>query len=71
MDPISDRFAASDLDESGDPKYYGFLAANGNWYIMESSDSAGTFRYCYGESGYSAAWTGRAGLTYGLFSVIF
>jgi hypothetical protein len=71
VDPISLYFNVSDTDDAGDTKYYGFLRANGNWYIMREVTSAKTFRYCQGESGYTTAWTGRAGLTFDYFDVVF
>ncbi len=65
------HYQASDIDESGDPAYYGFLDKDGNWYIMEANAGSGTYRYEKGSSGYAAAWTGKAGLTYGYFDAEF
>ncbi len=64
-------YAISDQDESGDPKYYGFLSSDGHWYIMEENAANNTFRYCNGTpGGYAAAWTARASETYSYFSAI-
>ena len=59
----TDAFHINDSDESGDPKYYGYSAEDGSFYILEITGGS-QFRYCYGFSGYSDAWTGRASLTY-------
>jgi len=66
-----DYYKVSDIDESGDPAYYGFLDINGNWFIMEYNTSAGTCRYFKGTSAYTTNWTGRALLEYGYFDVVF
>ena len=64
-----DSYVASDIDESGATKYYGFLSRSGAWYIQEVTDT--TIRYAKGVSGYVAGFTGRAGLTYDYFDVVF
>ena len=64
-------YQPSDIDSTSDPKYYGFLAADGSWYIMEENTAEGTYRYVRGTSGYAAAWTARATNTYVLFSALF
>lgn len=69
-DPLA-KYKISDTDSASDPKYYGNVAADGSWYIMKETTSAGTYRYCKGASSYSTNWTGRAGLTYDYFDVIF
>jgi hypothetical protein len=65
-----DEYQSSDIDESADPKYYGFLRADGHWYIIQNNSAAGTFRYVSGATDYIISWTGRAGLTYGYFDSI-
>jgi hypothetical protein len=60
-------FQVSDIDQSGDPKYYGYLAINGEWYIMENTSDT-QFRFAHGYSGYATAWTNRATQTYTLIS---
>lgn len=64
------EYHINDTDDAAIPKYYGFEDKGGNWYIMRESP-LGAFRYTKGSGGYSASWTGRAGLTYDYFSVIF
>jgi len=63
-------YKVSDVDEAGNPKYYGFIRADGGWYVMQNTGGT-TFRYAAGGSGYAAAWTGRAALSYGYFDSIF
>lgn len=65
------HYHPSDEDESGDPRYYGFLDKDGNWYIMEHNVGNGTYRYASGSSNYSTNWTGKAGLSYNYFSTEF
>ena len=57
------EFLVHDIDESGDPKYYGFAAPDGGFIVMEvTNDTA--YRYYIGRGTYEAAWTGRAALSY-------
>lgn len=69
-DPLT-KYKISDNDSTSDPKYYGFIAIDGSWYIMKETTSAGTYRYAKGASSYTTNWTGRAGLTYDYFDVVF
>jgi hypothetical protein len=64
-------YRISDMDDAGDPAYYGFEDKDGNWYIMEYSIGASTFRYAKGTSGYAAGWAGRGALSYALFETTF
>jgi len=64
-------YKISDFDDSGDPSYFGFVAADGSWYIMRFSASSLAIRYCRGASGYTTAWGSRTSQTYGYFSEIF
>lgn len=65
-DPVANYYAV-DLDEAGNPKYYGFMNSNGYWYIMKLTN-AGAVRYSTTSNNktdsYPTAWTNRAGLTY-------
>lgn len=64
------HFEISDEDSASDPRYYGWLAANGAWIIMEWNVAAGTYRYKAGNGLYTANWTARAGLTYVYYNQI-
>lgn len=65
-----DKYQISDVDESADPKYYGFLEVSGKWYIMRNTSDQ-SFRYVTGDSGYVLNWTNRASLAYDYFDVAF
>ena len=66
-------YEITDVDDDASPNYYGYVDAEGNWYIMKEVVSAGanTYRYASGTSGYTTAWTGRAGLSYNYYDVEF
>lgn len=65
----TDGYRISQLDDSS-PAYYGFTEKGGAWFIMKE-DSSGNYRYVKGASDFSTNWTGRAGLTYDYYDVIF
>ena len=73
-DPLI-RFRASDVDDAADTKYYGFLAPNGDWYILREDSVAKTYRYFRGRGNYgtavTGAWATRAALSYDYLDVIF
>ena len=65
------HFEISDEKEkAGDSTilYYGYVAENGAWIIMENDTDEGTYRYKIGTSLYAANWTARETHTYGLFN---
>ena len=61
-------FYVSDMDEASDPRYYGLLNDHGSYIIIQQTISTGAVRYNRGQSNYSTAWTGRAGLSYAVFN---
>ena len=63
---ILSTYKITDIDDTG---YYGYLKADGSWYIMQ--ENSGAYRYIKGDSDYSTAWTGRAGLSYDYFNQVF
>lgn len=67
----SGGYSISDIDDSADPAYYGFLSADGSWYILRETSSTGAYRYAKGTTDYSTNWTNRATLTYDLYDVTF
>jgi hypothetical protein len=69
--PDLSEYKISDVDESSDPKYYGFVDAEGAWYILEANETLGTYRYFKGTTDYATNWTGRALLVYGYFNAVF
>lgn len=62
-------YETANKDDQAGTSYYGFLDSTGNWYIQ--SVDINNILYIKGSSGYAAAWTGRAGLTYLPFDQIF
>jgi len=66
----TDGYEITEIDDSGTPAYYGFVKKTGAWYIMEEGAS-GAYRYAKGDTGFSAAWTGKALLSYGYFNSVF
>ena len=65
-------YKIADVDDTADPKYYGYTDEHGGWMIMKEVTAAGTFRYRIGRSGYAAAWVGRAaGAAYDYYQDLF
>jgi len=67
---LPETYKLSDMVSGGDPEYYGYLAPSGGWYIMRIA-GGNEFRYAKGAEDYGTNWTGKAGLTYGLYSDAF
>jgi hypothetical protein len=67
-DPVK-GYKISDLDSSGDIKYFGYIDKDARWYIMKLTEM--TARYAKGDNGYDAAWGNRASLAYYNFEIIF
>lgn len=70
---IFDNYHISDIDDASTVKYYGFVDADGNWYIMkeDTSVSPKTYRYVSGNVDYTTNFTDRASLSYNYFYGIF
>ena len=66
---ILSPYKISDLDDAGTPKYFGFTDKEGNWFIMQLTQTGA--RYARGTQNYPANWTARAGLTYDYFHITF
>jgi hypothetical protein len=65
------RYRCADLDESGDPKYYGFIDTDGAWYILRYNVASGQIRYAKGASGYTIAWANASGQSYDYYYTTF
>jgi hypothetical protein len=74
------RYKITD-EAAGATAYYGFLANNGDWYIMREVAATGEYRYAnlsnnatitggYSGAGADKAWVNRATLTYGYFNTL-
>ena len=77
---ILKQYQASDVDDAGAIKYFGYVKKNGDWIIKKEDTTAKTYRYAVGdtlwkrteeEKGYKTAWANRTTLTYFLFYEIF
>jgi len=62
-------YKISDIDADASPNYYGFERADGAWYILKETISAGadTYRYIKGTTDLSTNWGNRTTLTYDTF----
>ena len=64
VEPLDYKF--QNLDESGDPAYYGYVRQDGKYYIMKLT-AAGVAQYFKSDTdteAYDTAWTARAAKTY-------
>lgn len=72
--PIA-KFSIARIDSTADPKYYGFLDKDGNWYIMRETTATNTFEYFYSTSATPftgvSGWSNRALITYVEFNTAF
>jgi len=62
----SKTFMLCNKDDDASPNYYGFEAADGSWYILKETVSAGadTYQYNLGTSSYTTGWTNRTSASY-------
>jgi hypothetical protein len=58
-------------DIASDPTYFGYLNTEGSWIIQRRTASTGLYEYKGGLSGFTTAWSGRAGLAYGEYNALF
>jgi len=64
-------YAISDIDESGDTKYYGYLNEVGDYYILKLTDTAARYYRRSAKSDYTADWNNRISLQYDYFNKVF
>ena len=67
-DPTT-AYKITDIDPTDGNSYFGYTDAGDKWYIMNLTTT--TARYIKGDSGYIAAWAGKAGLSYDYFYNVF
>jgi hypothetical protein len=65
----TDGYQIAEIDE-GETSYFGFIDADGAWFIMKE-ESAGSFRYTKGESGFPTNWSVRKQLKYDYYHRVF
>lgn len=73
-DPIGNvnalkEYAISDTDDDAEPNYFGYIKADGAWYILK--EESNTYRYVAGSSAYTTAWAARTTQSYDYFNEIF
>lgn len=66
----TDGYTITEVDDTGNTSYYGFVHKTGAWYITKE-DNAGSYRYAKGASSFSTNWTGRLSLNYDYFDNVF
>lgn len=66
----TDGYNITEIDDSTADTYYGYVNKDGAWFIQKEGAS-GAYRYVKGASDFSTNWTGRVGLTYDYFNVVF
>lgn len=69
---LIEGYEIANRDENiGAVSYYGYIDADGNWYIQRENDATGDSDFVAGTSAYSTNWTGRTGLSYAKFDAVF
>lgn len=76
MGLVLSEFVLSDVDMTGAVYYLGYVSSQGGWYIKAIDTSVADvygfeFAYTAGDTGYAAAWAGRAALVYQAYSAAF
>jgi len=66
-----DKYQPSDIERGTTYNYYGFVDAEGNWYITRENAAETEYRYFKGTTNYATNWAGRAALAYGYFFDVF
>lgn len=56
-------FICVDIDDAGDPQYFGFITANGAWMIKRLLGGT-SIRVALGVDNYDSAWAARASQSY-------
>ena len=64
VDDLLAKFKIAEVDDAAFPKYYGFAAPDGSWYVLRETTAPATFRYSRGDSGFATNWTGRGSLVF-------
>lgn len=66
----TDGYTITEVDDTGNTSYYGFVHKTGAWYITKE-DIAGSYRYAKGTSAFATSWTERTLLSYDYFDNVF
>lgn len=65
-----DGYHISD-QESGVTSYFGYLNADGNWYIQKGVQAGAVINYTYAAGSSSYSWANRGSASYASFDVTF
>ena len=67
------NFQIADIDDTPPLSYYGYLDAQGGWYIMQDDTSitVEAIRFARGTSEYTSNWGSREVLNYGYYDGVF
>lgn len=70
-EPPLKGYVLADEDLASDPQYFGYIRADGAWYIVRRGSETWGFsnKYVKGDDGYS--FSVRADLTYRYFNLVF
>jgi len=74
LDHTLSGYVIADKDDDASPNYYGYVRADGSWYILKETVSAGadTYQYAKGNPGtYETNWTNRASLSFDYYHKVF
>jgi uncharacterized membrane protein len=64
-------YRISEIDDSDDTTYYGFINADNGWFIMKEDSETSSFRYAKGDSNFPSNWDSRENLKYDYFYNVF
>lgn len=66
----TDGYEVCDIDDASIPAYYGFMNADGAWYIAREGNG-GEYRYRRGSGNFAASWAIHDELSYQYFNDVF
>lgn len=67
----TEEYKISEIDDSTEVSYYGFVNKDGAWFIMKEDLGASTYRYAKGNSEFSENWQSRQDLKYDYYFNLF
>lgn len=62
LQSLTTSYGVSEIDDDGSTLYYGFVNANGGWYILKETEAVGeelSYRYAKGDTDFSTNWGNR------------
>ena len=63
---IFSGYVIAKKDDDASPNFYGYVRADGSWYILRETISAGndSYEYANGSRDFDTNWSNRVGLSY-------